>query len=148
MSLRAYCGKRVVTISPERSVAEACWIMKDKNIGCLLVENHGKLCGILTDRDIALKVTGEDKEPVTTMVEEVMTRDPVRISVNRNVRDLVSLMHTQHVRRVPIVDGSETILGMVTMDDLIALFGDELSELGKSVSEAFPRKTIKTNVEP
>ena len=148
MSLRAYCGKRVVTISPERSVAEACWVMKDKNIGCLLVENHGKLCGILTDRDIALKVTGEDKEPLTTMVEEVMTRDPVRISVNQNIRDLVSLMHTRNVRRVPIVDGSETILGMVTMDDLIALFGDELSELGKAVSEAFPRKTIKTNVEP
>jgi len=63
MSLRAYCGKRVVTISPERSVAEACWVMKDKNIGCVLVENHGKLCGILTDRDIALKVTGKTKSP-------------------------------------------------------------------------------------
>jgi len=44
-----------------------------------------------------------------------MTRDPVRISVNQNIRDLVSLMHTWNVRRVPIVDGSETILGMVTM---------------------------------
>lgn len=140
MSLRAFCQKRVVTISPERSIAEACWVMKDKNIGCLVAESHGKLCGILTDRDIALKVTGEDKEPLTTMVEEVMTRDPVRISVNRNVRDLVSLMHTQHVRRVPIVDGLDIILGMVTMDDLIALFGDEMSELGKAVSQEFRRE--------
>jgi CBS domain-containing protein len=141
MSLRAFCHKRVVTISPERSIAEACWVMKDKNIGCLVVENHGKLCGILTDRDIALKVTGEDKEPLTTMVEEVMTRDPVRISVTRNVQDLVSLMHAQHVRRVPIVDGLDTVLGMVTMDDLIALLGDEMSELGKTVSEAIHQRT-------
>lgn len=141
MSLREFCQKRVVTISPERSIAEACWVMKDKNIGCLVVENHGKLCGILTDRDIALKVTGEDKEALTTMVEEVMTRDPVRISVTRNVQDLVSLMHAQHVRRVPIVDGLDTVLGMVTMDDLIALLGDEMSGVGKTVSEAIHPRT-------
>jgi len=141
MSLRAFCDKRVVTISPERSIAEACWVMKDKNIGCLVAESHGKLCGVLTDRDIALKVTGENRDPLTTMVDEMMTRDPVRISVNRNVRDLVSLMHTQHVRRVPIVDGLDTILGMVTMDDLIALFGDEMSELSRMVSEGFHQRT-------
>jgi CBS domain-containing protein len=141
MSLRAFCDKRVVTISPERSIAEACWLMKDKNIGCLIAENHGKLCGILTDRDIALKVTGENKDPLTTMVDEVMTRDPVRISVNRNVRELVSLMHTQHVRRVPILDSLDSPLGMVTTDDLIALFGDEMSELGKMVAEGIHQRT-------
>jgi CBS domain-containing protein len=140
MSLRAFCQKRVVTISPERSIAEACWIMKDKSVGCLVAENHGKLCGILTDRDIVLKVTGEDKDPLTTMVEEVMTRDPVRISVNRSVRDVVSLMRTKHVRRVPIVDGSDSVLGIITMDDLIGLFGDEMSELGKTVSQGVRRE--------
>jgi CBS domain-containing protein len=132
MSLQAFCQKRVVTISPERSIAEACWAMKDKSVGCLVAEKHGKLCGILTDRDIVLKVTGEDKDPLTTMVEEVMTRDPVRISVHRSVRDVVSLMRTYHVRRVPIIDGSDTVLGIITMDDLVALFGDEMSELGKA----------------
>ena len=70
-----------------------------------------------------LKVTGEDKDPLTTMVEEVMTRDPERISVNCTVRDVISLMHSKHVRRVPIVDASDTVLGIITMDDLIGLFG-------------------------
>ena len=69
MSLRSFCGKRLVSISPERSIAEACWIMKAKDVGCLVVESQGKLCGILTDRDIALKVTGEERDPITTMVE-------------------------------------------------------------------------------
>ena len=59
------------------------------------------MCGILTDRDIAMKVAGEERDPLTTMVEEVMTRDPVRISVDREVRDVMSLMHTHHVRRIP-----------------------------------------------
>ena len=71
--------------------------MTDKNIGCLVAENHGKVCEILPDRDRA-EGDREDKEPLATMVEEVMTRDPVRISVSRNIRDLVSLMHSQHLR--------------------------------------------------
>jgi CBS domain-containing protein len=50
-------------------------------------------------------------------------------------------MHTQHVRRVPILDGLDTPIGMVTMDDLIALFGDEMSELGKMVAEGIHQRT-------
>ena len=71
------------------------------------------MCGILTDRDIAMKVTGEQRDPLTTMVEEVMTRDPVRISVDRDVRDVMSLMHTHPVRRIPIIDTLETVPGIV-----------------------------------
>jgi CBS domain-containing protein len=134
MSLRSFCGKRLVSISPERSIAEACWLMKEKDVGCLVVEGQGKLCGILTDRDVALNVTGEERDPMTTMVEEVMTRDPVRITVDKDLPELVSLMHQRHIRRVPIVDASGMTLGIVTLDDLIALFGYEMSELGRTIS--------------
>jgi CBS domain-containing protein len=113
-------------------------MLKENNVGCLIVENDGKLCGILTDRDIALKVTGEQKEPRTTKVAEVMTRDPVRISIDKDMQHLTSLMHTFHVRRVPVVDGYDTTLGIITLDDLIALLGDEMSEIGKAISEEFP----------
>ena len=84
-----------------------------------------------------MKVTGEEKDPLTTMVQEIMTSDPVRISVDKDLPELVSLMHSRHVRRVPIVDQTELTLGIVTLDDLIALFGYEMSELGKAVSEGF-----------
>ena len=140
MSLQTFCGKRLVTISPERSIAEACWLMKEKNVGCLIAEHQGKLCGIITDRDIALKVTGEEKDPLTTMVQEIMTSDPKRISVDKDLPELVSLMHSHHVRRVPIVDGAELTLGIVTLDDLIALFGYEMSEIGRAISEEFPQR--------
>ena len=139
MSLRSFCGKRLVNISPERSIAEACWLMKEKDVGCLVVERQGKLCAILTDRDIALKVTGEERDPMTTMVEEVMTREPVRIDVAKDLPELVSLMHTRHIRRVPVVDASGMTLGIVTLDDLIALFGYEMSELGRTISEGSDR---------
>jgi Mg/Co/Ni transporter MgtE len=68
-----------------------------------------------------------------------MTRDPIRISVNKDLRHLTSLIHAYHVRRVPIVDGFDTTLGIVTIDDLIALLGDEMSEIGKAIAEEFPK---------
>ena len=139
MSLRNFCRKPVVKISPEKNIWEACQMLKDNNVGCLIVENDGKLCGILTDRDIALKVTCAQKEARVTKVADVMTPDPVRISIDKDLQHLMSLMHAFQVRRVPIVDGYDTTLGIVTLDDLIALLGDEMSEIGKTISEEFPQ---------
>src|SRR3989304_8553398 len=113
--------------------------MEQKNGGCLRAENNGRLCGILTDRDIALKVGGAQRDPRTTKVEDIMTRVPIRISVNSDLHHLTALMHAYHVRRVPIVDGLDTTLGIVTMDDLIALLSEEMSEIGKTISEEFQR---------
>lgn len=135
MSLEEFCRRRVVTVSPNSNIVDACQLMARNNIGCMVAEEDGRLCGILTDRDIALKVAGEAKDPRQTKIGEVMTANPVCISVDKNLHDLTSLMHTRHVRRVPIVDGSNKVLGIVTLDDLIAMLSDEMFEIGKTVSE-------------
>ncbi len=139
MSLENYCKKPVVKISPETNILEACRLLKENNVGCLIAENEGKLRGIVTDRDIALKVIGKQRDPQKTKVEDIMSRDPIRISVDKDLRQLTALMHAFHVRRVPIVNGYDKTLGIVTLDDLIALLGDEMSELGKAISEEFPK---------
>lgn len=138
MSLQAYCRKTVVRISPETNITEACQLLEQNNIGCLIAEREGRLCGIVTDRDIALRVTGTKRDPDKTKVQEIMTPDPIRISVDKDVHHLTALMHAYHVRRVPIVNGFDTTLGIVTLDDLIAQLGDDLSEIGKAISEEFP----------
>ncbi len=138
MSLQTYCRKPVVRISPETNIAEACQLMEQNNIGCLIAEREGKLCGIVTDRDIALRVTGAKRDPDKTKVKEIMTPDPIRILVDKDVHHLTALMHAYHVRRVPIVNGFDTTLGIVTLDDLIAQLGDDMSEIGKAISEEFP----------
>lgn len=139
MSLQNYCRKPVVRISPETNITEACQLMEQNNIGCLIAEREGKLCGIVTDRDIALRVTGAKRDPDKTKVKDIMTPDPIRISVDKDLHQLTELMHAYNVRRVPIVNGFDTTLGIVTLDDLIALFGEEMSEIGKAISEEFPR---------
>ena len=140
MSLQAYCRKTVVRISPETNITEACQLLEQNNIGCLIAEREGRLCGIVTDRDIALRVTGTKRDPDKTKVQEIMTPDPIRISVDKDVHHLTALMHAYHVRRGPIVNGFDTTLGIVTLDDLIAQLGDDLSEIGKAISEEFPER--------
>jgi len=139
MSLQNYCRKPVVRISPETNITEACQLMEQNNIGCLIAEREGKLCGIVTDRDIALRVTGAKRDPDKTKVKDIMTPDPIRISVDKDLHHLTELMHAYNVRRVPIVNHFDTTLGIVTLDDLIALFGEEMSKIGKAISEEFPR---------
>lgn len=138
MSLREFCQRRVVKISPESDVLEACRLMGKNNIGCMVVEEGGKLCGILTDRDIALKVTGEKKDPEQTKVRAIMSRDPVRIPMDKGLRELTNLMRIHRIRRVPIVDDVDEVVGIVTMDDLLALISDEMADLGKAVAETLP----------
>jgi CBS domain-containing protein len=139
MSLRNFCRKPLIRLSPEANITEACRLMEQNNVGCVVVERSGKLCGILTDRDIALRVTGAQKEPHKTPVKEIMTADPIRISADKDIHHLTSLMRAYHVRRVPIVDGFDTTVGIVTLDDLMAQLGSEMSEISKAIAEEFPQ---------
>ncbi len=140
MSLQQFCQRPVVTISPAQNIVDACRLLRDNNVGCLVVVEDGRLCGIVTDRDIALKVTGEQRDPQRTMVRDVMTANPTRIAVNKSLHDLTLLMHSRHVRRVPIVDGGDRVVGMVTLDDLLILLGQELADIGQGVAGALFRQ--------
>jgi CBS domain-containing protein len=115
--------------------------MEQNNIGCLVAEKDGELCGIITDRDIALRVAGARKDPQKTLVKDIMTSDPIRISADKDLPELMALMHAHHVRRIPIVNGFDRTLGIVTLDDLIAQMGNEMSEIGKTISEELLRGT-------
>jgi len=139
MSLQSYCRKPLVRVAPDANITEACQLMEQNNVGCLIAERGGRLCGIVTDRDIALRVAGAKRDPDRTLVKDIMTPDPIRISVDKDLRQLTAIMHAHHVRRVPIVNGIDATVGIVTLDDLIAQLGDEMSEIGKAISEEFPQ---------
>jgi CBS domain-containing protein len=142
MSLQQFCQRPVVTISPEQTIVEACQLLRERNVGCLVAVDGEKPCGILTDRDIALKVIGEKKDPQQTKVRDIMTAKPTCIAVTKTLHELTALMYTHHVRRVPIVDGNDQLLGMVTLDDLLMLLGQEMADIGRGVSGALFRPPV------
>ena len=137
MSLERICSNAVVTISPDATVLEAAKLMYSKHIGCLVVIDDFRPIGILTDRDIVLKVVASEKKPAETVVENIMTTNPTMVNVNYDVLDAVRLMRNRGVRRLPVVDEHRHLLGIIAMDDVLTAFGAEVGDLAGAVQKEF-----------
>jgi CBS domain-containing protein len=100
------------------SVQEAARLMKAKDIGDVLVEDEqGRLAGILTDRDVAIRATAEGADPKTTKVEDAYTRDVTALAPTDTVHDAVRMMRSKDVRRLPVVEGGKAV-GIVSLGDI------------------------------
>jgi CBS domain-containing protein len=93
MNLERIRNKAVVTISPDATVLEAAKLMQSKDIGSLVVIDNSRPIGILTDRDIVLKVVANEKNAQQIAVKRIMTTNPTMVNINYDVLDAVRLMH-------------------------------------------------------
>lgn len=117
------------------SLCDAAAIMRDQAIGDVLVQRHGQLVGIVTDRDIVTRGVADGRNPATTSVGEICTGELHCAQVDTPVDEVVRLMNDNAVRRVPVLDGGQPI-GIVALGDL-AVARDRSSVLG-SISSAEP----------
>jgi CBS domain-containing protein len=91
--------------------------MRDENIGDILITHDGELAGILTDRDIVVRVLAENLEPTDTPVGDIASHELVTVSPQDTVDDAVRLMRERSLRRIPVVDGGKCV-GIVSLGDL------------------------------
>ena len=124
--------REVMTQDPEcvpgdTTVADAAKLMRDKDFGGVLCLDNDQVSGFLTDRDIAVRVVAEGKDPTSTTVSEVATTDLHTLSPDDSVDDAIELVRKHNVRRVPVVEGAKPV-GIVSIGDL-ALERDEHSAL-------------------
>lgn len=134
MSLSDFCKGPVVTATPEETVRHAAELMRDRKVGAVVMTEKDRPIGMLTDRDIVLRVTTHGKDPSTTKIREVMTPNPTVVSEEIGIWELVQTMKKQAVRRYPVVSGDGKLVGIITLDDLIELMGAELSGLGNTIA--------------
>jgi CBS domain-containing protein len=126
---------------PTDTVEKAAQLMKAENIGPIpVVENERsrKLIGIVTDRDLAIHVVAEGRDPKRTKVEEVMTRDPIRCSVDDDVEEALDKMKDYQVRRIPVVDEQNRVVGIIAQADVATRLkdSDETAEVVEEISES------------
>lgn len=117
-------GGKILSIEPDASVHDAMKLMADTNVGALLVLEHGKLAGIVSERDFARKLFIQDKSPRQLKVHEVMTRNVCYVGPDQTSDDCMALMTEKRVRHLPVIDGSN-VLGVVSIGDLVK---DTISE--------------------
>ncbi|HEX9757085.1 MAG TPA: CBS domain-containing protein [Nitrospiria bacterium] len=134
MPISDFSNSPVVTLSPGHIVMEAIKLMRDQKVGAVVITEKEKPVGILTDRDILLRVTGEGLDAISTKIRSVMTPNPIVISQEKGVWDLIQTMKQHGKRRFPIVDHVGKLVGIMTLDDLIALMGVEMCGLGQAIS--------------
>jgi CBS domain-containing protein len=105
------------TLSEDAPVSEAAKVMRDEDIGDILITKDGELFGILTDRDIVVRVLAENLEPTDTPVGDIASQELVTVTPDDTVDDAVRLMRQRKLRRVPVVDGGKCV-GIVSLGDL------------------------------
>jgi CBS domain-containing protein len=111
-------GGTVWSVSPDTMVYDAIEIMSDKNIGALLVIEHGKLVGIISERDYTRKIALKGKSSKQTRVKEILSGSVIRVSPAHTIEDCMRLMTDHRVRHLPVLDG-EKIIGIISIGDLV-----------------------------
>jgi CBS domain-containing protein len=131
-SVREIMTPNPTSVRPESAVIEAVRLMEAEDVGSLPVVDGDELVGVVTDRDIALRVVGAGKDPGATTVGEIQSSGPVAVGPDQDLSEALREMAKHQVRRLPVVDGRR-LLGVVAQADVAREAGD--SETGRLVEE-------------
>ena len=105
-------------ITPETPVLEAARLMKSEDVGSLPILDGERLTGIVTDRDIVLQAVAEEKDPRGMPVREVASQDLVTVGQDEDLSEALKRMASHQVRRIPVVDEDDRLVGIVTQADV------------------------------
>lgn len=118
MKVQDIMNSAVQTITPADNTKEAAQRMHDLHIGSLPVVDNGQLVGIITDRDICVRVTATGRDAVSTSVKEVMGKAVETCFNDQDINDAATIMIDHHIRRLVVLDRKNVITGFLSVDDL------------------------------
>ena len=135
MSVGRICVREVFLAETDESVSAAAKRMKEQNVGTLVVlDERTAPVGILTDRDVAIRIVG-DQRSVTTAVREVMSPLPDTIEENASIETALEMMRSGRHRRLPVVDYSGRLVGIISLDDILELLAEEFRSIGQLLEQ-------------
>ena len=142
MSVGRICLRDVDLADGGESALEAAHRMRERRVGTLVVLNQEEQpVGLVTDRDLALRVLAEGRDPRATTVGAVMTANPKTIVEDAPIESALALMKGGGFRRVLVVDRAGKLVGIVSLDDVLALLAEEFALIGRLLERATPHPT-------
>jgi len=117
-------GSQVYTIAPQSTVYEALELMAAKNIGSLVVLEHGNVAGVFTERDYARKVILKGRSSKTTTVAELMVTDVLYVSPDDTIENCMALMTDKRLRHLPVMENGK-LAGVVSIGDIVKVIISE-----------------------
>ena len=117
-------GRNVFSVEPTTIVYKAIEVMSEKNIGGLLICEHGKLVGIFTERDYARKLILKGKSSNTTTIGELMTKNPFTVTLDSSIEECMELMSNKRIRHLPVTENGE-LIGVISIGDVVRFIIEE-----------------------
>jgi len=138
MPIGDICVRDVVTATRDTTIEEAAQLMRTNHVGDLLVvegvNGSRTPLGIVTDRDIVVSVVALQLDPAVLSVGDVMGPDLEMASENQGVFETIQQMRAAGVRRMPVVNRQQSLVGIISVDDLLQLLAEEMGEMAKLIS--------------
>jgi len=128
--------RAAVAVFPDDTIGDAARQMKDHNVGSVIVvDDLGAVVGILTDRDIVMKLADRRLVEPDQRVDEFMTRDPVCLGGNLSLERGLASMRSHRIRRVPILNDMGELVGVISLDDILVQMGRSMGQAAGLIEE-------------
>jgi len=125
MKIRDIMTRDVKSVSADAPARDAARLMKEMDVGLLPVLDGDELMGMVTDRDIALRLVAEGREPMATRVRDILTPDVVYAYEDQDVEEAAAVMGHHQIRRLIVLDRDNRLVGIVALADLANQTGDD-----------------------
>lgn len=139
MTVQRICSRSVDTVQWGEPVQVAAHRMHSRNVGCLVVVDSEQLpIGIVTDRDLAVRVVSQGRDAAKTKVGDVMTSAPRTIHHDVEIEEAIRLMRTGPFRRLPVVDDYGKVVGLLSLDDIVQMLSEEFRGIDRLLQYESP----------
>jgi CBS domain-containing protein len=139
MSVGRICTRQVDLAETDESVQVAARRMNSRNVGTLMVvDKESRPVGIITDRDLALRVLAEGLDAIQTLVRDVMSIAPECVREDLAIEMALCQMRAGPYRRLPVVDDQGKLVGLISLDDILDLLSEEFAEIGRIMRKESP----------
>jgi CBS domain-containing protein len=129
MSIESLLSRPVATLSAKATCAEAARSMRRQNIGSIVIEDDGMPIGVVTDRDLALRLVADELDAGSVTVDRVMSAFPAFSNPHRDLRAAIDVMLEMGVRRLPAVNAKGRIVGILSLDDVLIELADQMGKI-------------------
>jgi CBS domain-containing protein len=129
MSIESLLTRPVCTLSSSATCAEAARRMRRENIGSVVIEKDGAPIGILTDRDLTIRLVAEELDAGSITVDRVMSTFPAFLAPQRDLGEALDVMVQMNVRRLPAVNAKGRLIGILTLDDVLLEIAGQLEKV-------------------
>jgi CBS domain-containing protein len=143
MSIAGICVRNVETAGPKQAVLDVARRMRDRRLGTVVVvDDQSRPMGIVSDRDVTVRLVAAGLDPARTPVRDIMSPMPTTVLLDTTLEAALGEMRMGRMRRLPVVDGMDKLIGIVTLDDILRLLAEEMGEVEQLLEAEAPAAAV------